>query len=100
MIGDGLTDLAAHAAGAYVVGYGVVAHREVMRQKADCYVAAPSLNATLPALLTEEELARSQAFRSRSGNQATGSDLDRFLRLADVLDGEARHEAQLIDSRK
>jgi phosphoserine phosphatase len=59
MIGDGLTDLAARAAGAYVVGYGGIAHREVMRKKADCYVAAPSLTATLPALLTEEELARS-----------------------------------------
>ena len=59
MIGDGQTDLAARAAGAYVVGYGGVAHREVMRQEADCYVAAPSLTATLPALLTEEELARS-----------------------------------------
>ena len=63
MIGDGLTDLAARAAGAYVVGYGGVAHREVMRQKADCYVAAPSLTATLPALLTEEELARAMGHR-------------------------------------
>lgn len=57
MIGDGLTDLAARAGGAYVVGYGGVAHREVMRQKADCYVATPSLTATLAALLTDEELA-------------------------------------------
>jgi hypothetical protein len=59
MVGDGLTDLAARAGGAYVVGYGGIAHREVMRKKADFYVAAPSLTATLPALLTEEELARS-----------------------------------------
>jgi phosphoserine phosphatase len=59
MVGDGLTDLAARAGGAYVVGYGGVAHREVMRQKADCYIAVPSLTATLPALLTAEELARS-----------------------------------------
>ena len=34
-----------------------------MRQKADCYVAAPSLTATLPALLTEEELARAMGHR-------------------------------------
>jgi phosphoserine phosphatase len=59
MVGDGLTDLAARTGGAYVVGYGGVADRKVMLQEADCYVVAPSLTATLPALLTEEELARS-----------------------------------------
>ena len=59
MVGDGLTDLAARAGGAYVVGYGGVAHREVMLQEADCYIASPSLTATLPALLTEEERGRS-----------------------------------------
>jgi phosphoserine phosphatase len=58
IVGDGLTDLAARAGGAYVVGYGGVAYREVMRQGADFYVATPSLTGTLPALLTEEELAR------------------------------------------
>ena len=55
MIGDGVTDLAARAGGAYVVGYGGVIHRDIMLQEADCYIAAPSLTATLPALLTEEE---------------------------------------------
>lgn len=55
LVGDGLTDLAARAGGAYIVGYGGVAHREVMLKEADCYIAAPSLTATLPALLTEEE---------------------------------------------
>jgi phosphoserine phosphatase len=59
MVGDGLTDLAARAGGAYVVGYGGVASREAMRQGADFYVVTPSLTGTLPALLTEEELARS-----------------------------------------
>jgi len=59
LVGDGLTDLAARAGGAYVVGYGGVVHREVMLQGADCYIAAPSLTATLPALLTEEEQGRS-----------------------------------------
>jgi phosphoserine phosphatase len=59
MVGDGVTDLAARAGGAYVVGYGGVADREAMLQEADCYIAAPSLTATLPALLTEEEQGRS-----------------------------------------
>ena len=58
LVGDGLTDLEARAGGAYVVGYGGVAQREVVLQGADCYVAAPSLMATLPALLTEEEQSR------------------------------------------
>jgi phosphoserine phosphatase len=55
MVGDGMTDLAARAGGAYVVGYGGVINRDIMRQGADCYVAAPSLTTTLPALLTSEE---------------------------------------------
>jgi phosphoserine phosphatase len=55
IVGDGMTDLAARAGGAYVVGYGGVINRDIMRQGADCYVAAPSLIAILPALLTSEE---------------------------------------------
>jgi hypothetical protein len=55
MVGDGVTDLAARAGGAYVVGFGGVIHRDIMLQEADCYIAAPSLIATLPALLTKEE---------------------------------------------
>jgi phosphoserine phosphatase len=55
MVGDGATDLAAREGGAYVVGYGGVIHRGIMLREADCYIAAPSLTATLPALLTEEE---------------------------------------------
>ncbi len=55
MVGDGMTDLAARAAGAYVVGYGGVVYRDIMRQEADCYIAGPSLTATLPVLLTIEQ---------------------------------------------
>jgi phosphoserine phosphatase len=55
MVGDGVTDLAAREGGAYVVGYGGVTRRHIMLREADCYIASPSLTATLPALLTEEE---------------------------------------------
>lgn len=55
MVGDGVTDLAAREGGAYVVGFGGVIHRDIMRQEADYYVAALSLTATLPTLLTEEK---------------------------------------------
>jgi phosphoserine phosphatase len=54
IVGDGATDLAARTGGAYVIGYGGVIHRDIMLREANCYVAAPSLTATLPALLTEE----------------------------------------------
>jgi phosphoserine phosphatase len=59
MVGDGVADLAARESGAYVVGYGGVVHRDMMQQEADCYIAAPSLTATLAALLSEEEQGRS-----------------------------------------
>jgi phosphoserine phosphatase len=59
IVGDGVTDLAAREGGAYVVGYGGIIYREVVLQEADCYIASPSLTATLPALLTEEERRRS-----------------------------------------
>jgi phosphoserine phosphatase len=55
MVGDGVTDLAAREGGAYVVGYGGVIRRHIMLREADCYIASPSLTATLPAVLTEEE---------------------------------------------
>ena len=58
MVGDGVTDLAARAGGAYVVGYGGVIHRDTMLQEADCYISSPLLTATLAALLTEEEQSR------------------------------------------
>jgi phosphoserine phosphatase len=55
MVGDGVTDLAARAGGAYIVGYGGVVHRDIMLQGADRYISAPLLTATLSALMTEEE---------------------------------------------
>lgn len=55
MVGDGMTDLAAQSAGAYVVGFGGVARREAVAQGADRFVTEPDLTATLEALLTEEE---------------------------------------------
>jgi len=58
MVGDGVTDLAARAGGAYVVGYGGVIHRDTMLQEADCYISSPLLTATLAVLLTEEEQSR------------------------------------------
>jgi hypothetical protein len=56
MIGDGVTDLAARSSGAYVVGFGGVAHRKVMAEGADAFVADEALTATLEVLLTDAEL--------------------------------------------
>jgi len=55
MVGDGMTDVAAGAAGAYVVGFGGVVHREPVAAGADCYVALAELTAILDPLLSEEE---------------------------------------------
>ena len=55
MVGDGMTDIAARAGGAYVVGFGGVAYREQVAKDADCYIAGPELTATLEQLLSEEE---------------------------------------------
>ena len=41
-VGDGVTDLAARSSGAYVVGFGGVAHRKVMAEGADAFVADES----------------------------------------------------------
>ncbi len=56
IVGDGVTDLAAQSGGAYVVGFGGVAHRKVMAEGADAFVANESLTATLEVLLTDAEL--------------------------------------------
>ncbi len=56
MVGDGATDLAARASGAYVIGFGGVARRQVMLEGADHFVAEASLTCTLEALLTDAEL--------------------------------------------
>jgi len=58
LVGDGVTDLAARAAGAIIIGFGGVAVRQAMAEGADCFIAAPSLMATLAALLTDAEYAR------------------------------------------
>ena len=55
MVGDGMTDVAARAGGAYVIGFGGVAYRETVAMGADCYVADAELTATLKPLLSEEE---------------------------------------------
>jgi phosphoserine phosphatase len=55
IVGDGVTDLTAHESGAYVIGYGGVVQRYIMRQEADCYIAGPSLTATLPVLLSTKQ---------------------------------------------
>ncbi len=58
LVGDGVTDLAARAGGAYIVGYGGVAHREAVKAAADAYVATQSLTAVLDAVLTDDEKGR------------------------------------------
>jgi phosphoserine phosphatase len=55
MVGDGMTDIAARAGGAYVVGFGGVAYREQVAKGADCYINRPDLSATLEPLLTKAE---------------------------------------------
>jgi phosphoserine phosphatase len=55
MVGDGMTDVAARAGGAYVIGFGGVAYRETVARGADCYVAHAALTATLEPLLSNEE---------------------------------------------
>lgn len=55
MVGDGMTDVAARAGGAYVVGFGGVAYRQAVATGADCYVAHAELTATLAELLSDDE---------------------------------------------
>jgi len=55
MVGDGMTDVAARAAGAYVVGFGGVAHRDAVAREADRYITEPTLTATLEVLLSADE---------------------------------------------
>lgn len=51
VIGDGKTDMEARQAGAYVIGFGGVVERPVVRELADVYVVEPSLTAVLAHLL-------------------------------------------------
>jgi hypothetical protein len=58
IVGDGATDLAARAGGAYVIGFGGVSRRQAMFEGADCFVADTTLVRTLEVLLTEAEFKR------------------------------------------
>ena len=58
MVGDGVTDLAARAGGAYVIGFGGVASRHAMVEGADTFIAETNLLRTLDVLLTDAELAQ------------------------------------------
>lgn len=51
MVGDGVTDLAARKAGAYIVGFGGVAQRDAVVRSADVFIADRDLTATLDVLL-------------------------------------------------
>lgn len=51
MIGDGKTDLEAKEAGATVIGFGGVAKRQIVMDKADQFVADHSLLSVLPFIL-------------------------------------------------
>lgn len=56
LIGDGVTDLAARAGGAYIVGFGGVVVRDAVKDGADVFVANDDLMAVLSAILSECEL--------------------------------------------
>jgi len=43
MVGDGKTDLEAKQAGAYFIGFGGVADREIVRKQADVFIVEASL---------------------------------------------------------
>jgi len=50
VVGDGKTDLETREAGAYIIGFGGVVDRTIMREQADVYVTEPNLNAILANL--------------------------------------------------
>jgi phosphoserine phosphatase len=51
MVGDGKTDMEAKQAGAFVIGFGGVADRQIVRELADVYTVEPSLLAVLPYIM-------------------------------------------------
>lgn len=53
LVGDGMTDMAARAAGTFVVGYGGVTKRDAVQQAADAYIFDEDLRAVLPFVLPE-----------------------------------------------
>ena len=56
LVGDGMTDLEAAAAGVYVIGFGGVARREAVVQGASAYVDDPALTLVLSLLLANGAL--------------------------------------------
>jgi phosphoserine phosphatase len=51
VIGDGKTDMEAKQAGAFVIGFGGVVDRAIVRELADVYVAEPNLTAVLAHII-------------------------------------------------
>jgi phosphoserine phosphatase len=51
MVGDGKTDLEAKQSGAYVLGFGGVVDRAIVREQADFYTTEPNLLAVLEHIL-------------------------------------------------
>ncbi|MEQ1622165.1 MAG: HAD-IB family phosphatase [Methylococcales bacterium] len=51
MVGDGKTDMEAKQAGAYVIGFGGVVNRAIVRELADVYCPGPNLSETLLHIL-------------------------------------------------
>lgn len=58
LVGDGVSDLEAGAAGVCIIGFGGVVAREIMRRRADHFVAGPSFQDVLEPLLSPEERLR------------------------------------------
>lgn len=52
LVGDGMTDVAARAGGAYVIGFGGVARREAVVAAADHFIDGPSLEAVADCVLS------------------------------------------------
>lgn len=65
LVGDGVTDLEAGAAGVFVVGFGGVARRQAVVDGAKAYVDGPSMLAVLEVLLTPAERAQRRQYASR-----------------------------------
>jgi phosphoserine phosphatase len=62
LVGDGVTDLEAAAAGVPVIGFGGVARREAVIKGAAVYIDAPSLHPVLDAIHTLERSATEGGF--------------------------------------
>jgi len=57
LIGDGVTDVAARDAGAYVIGFGGVCAREAVRSGADVFIESADLRSVLEILVAGGEAA-------------------------------------------